>query len=338
MLEPDRLGMRQKNDGLWNGMTGPLPQSVGAAVREGLIVLGLVFSCLSAAASDWVERPFNPPAGSRWIIEMAIATEEVRRENGRDSVKNSTRTVTSELIIEAKTAAGYRVVYRRIEFSYDGDTDKAAMMRAALAALNNITLQVTADASGKPLKVKNLDDIQNGLRTMVSRLAAANDDAQLAAALHNLLGGMADINVTQAAELYLDDLPALARGQNTGLKIGEVRRASRAEANLLGTLVTNTELSIASVEPESGHLWLLRREFYDPSSIQQFLVAMVKRAGGSNAADMTKMNISLDGRTDIDVVDGMTRPRHEQSTMSANLMGNPLVTTDRKDVIVSSAP
>jgi hypothetical protein len=50
---------------------------------------------------------------------------------------------------------------------------------------------------------------------MVDRLAATNDNAQLVAAVRNLLSGMADIDAAQAAELYLDDLPALARGQNT---------------------------------------------------------------------------------------------------------------------------
>jgi hypothetical protein len=58
-------------------------------------------------------------------------------------------------------------------------------------------------------------------------------------------------------------------------------------------------------------------------STRQFLVAMVKRAGGSNAADMTKMNVSLDGRTVIDVVGGVTRALHVQSKMSANLMATP---------------
>jgi len=303
-----------------------------------LAVLGLALSCLPAAAADSVERAFNPPVGSRWIIEMAVNKEEARHENGRDSLKKSTRKITSELTIEAKTATGYRVIYRRTKFSYDGEPEKAAAMRSALAALNNITLRVTTDASGKPLQVENIDDIKAGLRTMVDRLAAANDNAQLAAAVRNLLAGMADIDGAKAAELYLDELPALARGQNTGLKIGEVRRASTAEPNPLGTMVTNTELSIASADPVSGRVRLLRTESYDAESIRQFLSAMVTRAGGSNAGDMKEMKISLDGRTEIDVADGMTRALHEQSTMSANLMGNTVVTTDRKDVTVSPAP
>ncbi len=317
-----------------------LEQSRGlrTGLRAGLLMLGLALSCLPAAAADWVERPFNPPIGSRWIIQMAISKEEFRHENGRDSVKKSTRTVTSELTIEAKTATGYRVVYRRTNFTYDGDADKAAVMRPALAALNNISLRLITDASGKPLKVENLDDIKAGLWKMVDTLATANNDAQLAAAVRNLLSGMADIDTTQAAELYTDDLPGLARGQNTGLKLGEARRASTTEANPLGNMVTNTELSIASADPASGRVRLLRTESYDADSIRQFLVAMVKRAGGGNADDMKEMDIVLDGRTDIDVVDGMTRALHEQSTLTANLMGNRVVTTNRKDVTVTPAP
>src|SRR5450432_3293421 len=145
-------------------------------LRAGLFALGLALSCLPAAAADWAERPFIPPIGIRWIIQMAISKEEFRHENGRDSVKKSTRTVTSELTFEAKTATGYRVVYRRTKFSYDGDADKAAVMRPALAALNNITLRLVTDANGKPLKVENLDDIKSGLRKMVDTLATANND------------------------------------------------------------------------------------------------------------------------------------------------------------------
>jgi hypothetical protein len=173
---------------------------------------------------------------------------------------------------------------------------------------------------------------------LIERTSAAARDPQIAASVRDLLNAMMNIDAAQAAERHLDEVPALALTQNTGLKLGEVRNTSTAEATGIGPpMIKKMTLRIARADAASGDVQMVLTENFDPDSIRQFLVAVAGRTG-RDPEDMKKMDITLDGRTEFEVVDGMTRTMRRRSTMSSNLMGNTLVITDRKDVTVTAAP
>jgi hypothetical protein len=162
-------------------------------------------------------------------------------------------------------------------------------------------------------------------------------DPQIAANVRQLLEGLTRLDAEQAAQASLDEVPALAIGQNTGLKPGQTRRDAVAVANGIGPpMIKRMALSIASADAASGDVRFALTEDYDPDSIRALLVALAGKLG-RDPEDMKRMNITLDGRTDIEVAGGMTRAMHRQSTMMSNLMGNTLVIKDRKDVTVTPA-
>lgn len=313
--------------------------AVSKAAGRGMVALALASILAGAAgAAEWVERHYDPPVGSRWIIQRDFTNEERRNENGRESVATSTVKITSELTIEAKTATGYRIAYRRIKSSYDGTADNAEAARASLSALENVVFRATTDASGKPLRVENIDEVRQAMRTMIDRMTSGSGvDPRVAVAARGLLHGLTQLTPEQAAQASLDEVPALAVAQNTGLKPGETRRESSRPPNAVGpAMVKLTALSILSADAASGDVRYAMTESYDPASIHELLLAVAGKVG-RDPEDMKKMEITLDGRTEFEVADGMTRALRRQSTMKSNLMGNTLVITDRKDVTVTPA-
>jgi hypothetical protein len=71
----------------------------------------------SAFADDWPERPYNPPVGSRWIIQRDLFTEQ----NDDGTISKKTFKITSELKITRKTPTGFRITYARRNSSYESD-------------------------------------------------------------------------------------------------------------------------------------------------------------------------------------------------------------------------
>jgi hypothetical protein len=291
----------------------------------------------AAAAQEWRERAYDPAPGSKWTIQRDIATEETTVENGRTTVLTGTLKITSELTVQSKTPDGFRIAYRRTKSQYDGNEHDPATMRAALGALDNILIVASTDRTGKPLRVDNLGDIRNGLRQMIDRMSAARGNAADAAQLRALLARMTAIDAAQAAQLYLDEVPALALGQNTGLKPGEARRSTEQIPTPIGApLVKTNALSIVSADPATGKLRLTLTESYDEASMRAFLTELGRHSGLS-ASDVQKMKISLEAKTEMDVEDGMTRRINRVSTTSNDRMGNRKVTVSRKLVTVTPA-
>jgi hypothetical protein len=72
------------------------------------LALAATLACIAAVrAFDWVERPYDPPAGSHWIIQSQDVTEV--DTNGQHVQSNLA--TTAELIFDQKTAEGFRVTY-----------------------------------------------------------------------------------------------------------------------------------------------------------------------------------------------------------------------------------
>ena len=119
-----------------------------------------------------------------------------------------------------------------------------------IGTLENIEYRGEMDASGKPLRVDNVDEVKAGLRKRVDRLAGL--DPANAATLRQTFAPLLDVDATSAVN-SLDELPNLALAQTTGLKLGETRRSSFSEpSGISPPLVINRELSIAKADPTSG--------------------------------------------------------------------------------------
>jgi hypothetical protein len=304
----------------------------------------LVVCCFApgiALAADWVERPYNPPVGSRWTIEDDLSNEQ--DDNGRISKK--TFNTTSELKIVGKDAGGFHVVYARRAASYNNDDkDEEAMARPAIAALQGIEYRVTTDLAGKPLRVDNLDDVKAAVRRLISGIASGSSkDPKVAAAMRQVLAPMLDIDEKSAAELYMDQLPILALAQNTGLKPGETRRDSVAQINPIGKLVVNRTLTLTEADPASGDAKFILVESYDPEGMRAFQTAFLERLRqqGADVSEPEKtvkeLELTLDKHSEFKVVGGMTRNVTEDSTMVAKLVGTKRAINSRKVVTIAEA-
>ena len=315
----------------------------GALLRR--LAVGAVFAITLASgharAGDWVERSYNPPVGSRWIIERDLFTEQ----NDNGTISKKTFKITSELKIVDKDATGFAVVYARRNSSYESD-DKAAevMIRPALAALQSVEYRVATDQAGKPLRVDNVNDVKAAIQGVIDGVAKGNPDPQIAAMIRQTLAPMLQMDERSAAELYLDQLPTLALAQNTGLKLGETRRDSFAEKNPIGTLTVNRALTIAEADPVSGDVKYVLSESYDPESMRSLVTQLLERLSRQGAdvneaeKNVNAMEMSHDDHSEFQVVDGLTRGIIEDSTNGANLLGTRRVTKSHKVVTVTPAP
>jgi hypothetical protein len=295
------------------------------------LILAGVFTVAASARADVL---YDPPVGSRWTIQRDLHKEEVSHENGKTDVQKSTLKITAELIVKAKTAGGFQVIYARRKSSYDGEN--AGAMRASLAALENIEMRATTDPTGKPQRVENFEDIKAGVRKMIDTLAATTD-RETAAALRTMLSGMTQIDGIKAAELYLDELGDLAAGQNTGLKAGEQRQTTVTLPNPMGPgFVSTRTLAMISADPAKGDAKLVLTEVHDPESIRAFIVHLLK-SSGANPDDAKTMELSLEAKSDIEVAGGMTRSLKRESTTSNRLLPNYRIIKSFKTVTVTPA-
>jgi hypothetical protein len=289
-----------------------------------------------AAAGVRADVLYDPPAGSRWVIDLDLRSENVSHENGKTDVRNTVTKITSELTVDAKTADGFRMTYARRKSSYDGNAPNLAVQRAALAALDNVTMKVTTDRAGRPLRVENVADIKAALQNMIDRVASAQEPAA-AATIRRMFASMTDVDGIKAAALYLDELGSLAVGQNSGLAVGEVRRSVETAGNPIGpAMLKNVSLTMVSMDPAKGDAKLALAESYEQESIRAFLADLVKRAGG-NAGDVKDMVVSFDAKTDIEVAGGMTRSLRRESAMSNRRSANYRNAKTLKTVTVNPA-
>jgi hypothetical protein len=305
------------------------------------VAVGLVLAIGYAPAADWSERPFNPPIGSRWIIQ----SDETEKDEADGSVTGtSTKKITALLIYEEKLADGYRITYRRTDGSYAGDTDDPAVARAALAAMQGHSYRVVTDPAGMPLRVENLVELRAAVRKTIDDVAAKAGNAEVEDFVKKLMADLANVDEKQAAE-HLDELPLLARGQNTGLRPSEVRRQTIAETVPGATPIQKTiTLRIADIAPDGARVRLELVEVSDPESLKARMISLLGKLDLSNPAvreqveAVKKMHFTQESRTEINVVDGMTRNLQVDSVTFRSLLGGTARITNRNLVTVSPAP
>lgn len=322
------------------GAAAPQTTPSQAAAMLALICAAAFAGAAAARAAEWIERPYDPPVGSHWIIQLDTSTEEDR--DGR--VQKTARAMTSELTIEEKLADGFRVTFVVRKADYQGDQRTAALVEPLNKLFENLVVRGTTGANGAPLHVDNLDELGTAVHAAIDRLAAALPNKPAADALRRLANQMV-ADEKQAPKIYLSSLATLALGQNTGLHPGETRHEIGEVPNLFGgaPIKSNATLAIDSADPATGKVHFVRTTVFDPETIREFLSNLAQRLGGGDGSQklddlLSQFAIKLDSRTDIEVEDGMTRSIRQDDAATATFRGQTTVKRAHKLMTVVPAP
>jgi hypothetical protein len=297
----ERIGHQGRRPGPSSRWSSPI--AVGAAT----VVAALIFT--KSAVAETIERPFNPPIGSRWTIE-SIETE---KDEGGDPTTTSTKKTTQLLTYAAKLPDGYRISFQTTASTFEGDTDDPAMMRAAAAAMRGLTYRVVTDLSGKPLRVENLDEVRAALRKLVDVTTGTLADPQVIDAAKKMMAGMADQDDKQAAE-HVGRLRMIALGQNTGFKPGESRQRTFDESSSFPTPIRQAQtVTLLDMTPDGAKAHYRVTEVSDPESMRALLLALIGKFDTSDPQvreqidAIKQMVLRQESQIEIEVIDGMTR-------------------------------
>jgi len=301
------------------------------------LALAATLACIAAVhAADWIERPYDPPAGSHWIIQ----SEDVTEADANGQHVQSSLTTTAELIFEQKTAEGFRVTYIMRNAAYGGDARTAALISPASKALENLAIHATIAPNGMPLRVENLDEVLTAARIAIDGMTTPLAGKPEAAILRRMATGMLIADEKRAPRLYLVSLAALALGQNTGLRPGETRSSVEEVANPLNgvPIKASTTLRIDSADPATGMVRLIRTRAFDADEAKAFLRKLVPPAGDQNLDNvMTQATMVLDSRTEMDVEGGMTRVVRQEDTATGTMLSRSFVRHSHKVMTVTRA-
>ncbi|MBR0830888.1 hypothetical protein JQ596_35825 [Bradyrhizobium manausense] len=313
---------------------------IGAAAT-----LSLQAAC--APAADTTERPFNPPVGSRWVIETETRTDEMRAEGG---ARNSLIRTRAELSIDEKVADGFRITYVRRGTTAEGNDPTLPMVRSAAKALDDVPIKATTDRQGKPVRVDNLDEARAALRAMAGRITEPfKDKPQLVTTLNQIMAGLIEADAVKAAANYLEELPQLAKAQSTGMKLHEVRRTSDAVDNPLGggAMKSNSSFELTAADSASGKRSYVNTTAYDPASLKELMQSLTRKlmvAAGNSVTPqeidgiVKQMVLSLDARAEFSVEDGMTRKIADTTVTKASALGRSMQKTENRTIVVTAAP
>ncbi|MGZ5544206.1 MAG: hypothetical protein ACXWIU_05995 [Limisphaerales bacterium] len=305
-------------------------------MRTPFLALAATLACIAAARSaDWVERPYDPPAGSRWIIQ----TKDVTEVDSSGKHAQTSLTTTAELIFEQKTAEGFRVTYIIRNGAYEGDARMAAFLGPVSKALDNLSIHATIAPNGIPLRVENLDEVQTAARTAIDGMMATLAGKPEAAVWRRMATEMFAGDESRALRVYLGSLATLALGQNTGLHLGETRISVEEVANPLNgvPIKSSATLRIDNAYPATGKVRLIRTRAFDADSIKAFLRKLVQELAGDQNFDnmMGQAIMVLDSRTELDVEEGMTRVVHQEDTATGTMAGHSIVRHTHKVMTVT---
>lgn len=296
--------------------------------------------------AEAAEPLFDPPVGSRWIIETRRDTIETRSDGSR-TLKIVSR---AELTIDEKTPDGFRITYIRRGTTGEGDDSRLPLIRSATQALDNIPVRATTDLSGKPVRVDNLEEAKAALLAAADRITAPfKDKPETVAVLNQIMSGFIFADPASAAQSYLDDLPQLAMAQNTGMALGETRHSSDTTTSPLGggTLKTSSTFQFLEADPDRGRRIFTNTTVYDPDSVNAIVRSLTARVMANTSDKATpaqiesivrQMEVYLDERVMYEVEDGMTRQITEKSVTVVRAMGRGLDKTQIRIITVTRAP
>src|SRR5689334_2251030 len=93
-----------------------------------------------AFGQTFVERPYDPPVGSRWQI---ISRADSEQERGGETREQHVRSI-AELTIEQKLPDGFRIT---------GNAPGSDVADAAFQVLKDVVIHARTDRAGKPVAI-----------------------------------------------------------------------------------------------------------------------------------------------------------------------------------------
>lgn len=324
----------------------PQYRTAAAIIVAGLAVLVPAMAGPSARAAEFIESRYDPPVGSRWLIESEVRSEETKSD-GLKTLESKSR---AELTIEEKTADGFRIAYVNRGISLGGTSPSVPLLRLAFKPIENVVVRAATDRSGKPLRVENLDEVRGAMRAMRDNiLKPFADKPKLVEILNQIMTNLLEVDEQTAAKNYLDDIPQLAKAQSTGMKPGEIRRTSDTVANPLGggQLKSNVMFHLVSADASTGKAQYVSTRSYDADSMKESLAGVTRRmmmAAGENVTPeqvekmLKEMNMTFDERAVIDVENGVARKMSETTRNVVSARGYTLTKHQIKTVTVTPAP
>jgi hypothetical protein len=329
------------------GMNG-VAARVSASIR--MLVIA-AFACANASAAfaqsgSWNERPYNPPAGSKWSIVSQDDAEESHSSGERRERHVNMR---AELTIDEKTPTGFKISYVVRDFTITGNVPGVDLMQTAFGSIKDIVVRGRADPAGKPFVVDNLEEVKTAMRGVVDRISKAFESKpQAGAILRQLLEGMLIVDGSEAARIYMEDLPTLAAGQNTGLKPGAVRREDeQLNSPLGGGKIKSVQVSrLTSWDDTAGKAFITRKREMDSAALKDVTVALTQKimSAADNRAtpqmleQLKNVTFTMENEAVIEVQDGMSRRVDDRSYTFISLMGNSITKNEKKVVTVSPMP
>jgi hypothetical protein len=312
-----------------------------------LLAIALAYIAHSPALAQqqpYVEKAYNPPVGSRWIIQSDTKAVEHRAAGEERNQQTSTR---SELTIDQKLADGYRVSYVSREIKVTGNTPVARVLGDVFGAMKDVVIRARTDASGKPVEVENLDEVKTALKQVVEAMTAKfHSNPQAGAFVRDMLLKMFDVPAKEAARVYLDELPQLAAAQNSGLKPGQARRERDDLPSPFGGAAVQSELvtRLESWDDKTGQVTIVRTREIDPESLKQMTLGAARqlaKVGDQNAITpevlkaMKSVTFSMAAETRYLVENGATRTMSEREITTVTAMGTTLGKEQDKHVTVT---
>jgi len=314
-----------------------------ALARVATIILALV--TLGTAWANAAGAIYDPPVGSRWIIETETRGEETRPEGSTTSLVRT----RAELIVEQKTPDGFRISWVQRGATVEGNARDVPLRRAYAGVLENVVIRASTDSAGKPLRIDNLDEARAAMRSSADGLVAQFAERPAARALFDqLMSELTEVDAGSAASVYVDGLATLAVAQNTGMKRGEFRSTSKPAENPLGgdALISNERFELAEADA-AGRLTFVNVTSIDAASMSDFMHSFAKGLLAASGDSVTparvellvkSMVFSFDKRAEFEVEDGMTRKVSEKSTTVFRGMEQNLIQTEARTIAVTRAP
>lgn len=303
-----------------------------------------VLATFGGARAVAAEVLYDPPAGSRWIVETELRGEEIRPEGSTTSLAKT----RAELTVDQKTADGFRMSWVQRGGSVEGNARSVALQRAYAGVLDNVVIRVSTDLSGKPLRIDNLDETKAAMRRAADALAPQFADMPARSALfEQLMSELTEVIAERAASVYVNALTSLATAQNTGMKPHDFRLASRPVENPLGgDALKATERFELTDADAAGRLTFVNVTSIDAAAMSAFMQSFARSLLAASGDSVTperinllvqSMTFSFDKRAEFGVEDGMTRRLSEQSTTVFRGLEQNLTRIEAREIAVTPA-
>ena len=318
----------------------------GFARARALAAVFAAIAMFEIAPAFAAEPVYDPPAGSRWVVETEARSEEVRP----DGTATSMIKTRGELTIEQKTTDGFRISYVQRDATVEGNARSVPLSRAYMKVLENVVIRASTDPSGKPLHIDNLDEAKAAMRGAASGLVEQFDRRPATRALFDqLMSELVEVDAGSAASVYIDALAVLAVAQNTRLKPGEFRQITKPAENPLGgdALKSTERFELIAADAATARFKFANVTSVDAASMDEFMQSFARSLLAASGDSVTpervrqlvsSMVFSFDKRAEFEVEGGMTRQVAETSRTVFRGMEQNLIQTDVRTIMVTPAP